>query len=106
MQMTSGCTESSQRMTCGRRARIEFTFQVAINILKRHQQAADECATTSNVIGFDMFVHSVCAIAADAETIEHRNTHRGKKVSVRRTADLRFTEIEIEIGCNRARLFK
>src|SRR5678815_5869671 len=100
MQMTSGCTESSQRMTCGRRARIEFTFQVASSILNRHQQAADECAATSNVVGFNVFVHSMRAIAADTQTIEHRNTHRGQEVSIRRAADLRFTEIEIEIRSN------
>src|SRR5215213_711054 len=108
MQMTSGCTESSQRMTCGRRARIEFTFQVATNILNRHrhQETADECAATADVVGFNVFVYSVCAIPADAQTIEHRNTHRSQKISIRRTADLRLTEIEIEIGSNRARLFK
>src|SRR6185369_14765531 len=47
----------------------------------------------------------MCAVAADAESIEHRNSHRREKVSVRRTTDLRFTELEIDFSRNRARLF-
>ena len=53
-----------------------------------------------------MFVNRVRAVAADAQTIKHRDPHRSQKVSVRRAADLCFTEIEIEISGNRARLFK
>jgi hypothetical protein len=52
-----------------------------------------------------MFVDGVSAIAADAETIEHRNAHRGEKVSVRRAADLRFTEFEVETSAAIARAF-
>src|SRR3569832_44024 len=106
MQMTSGCTESSQRMTCGRRARIEFTFQVASSMLNRHQETTDECAATRDVAGFDVFVNSVRAVAADAQTIEHRNPHGCEEVSIRRATDLRFTEIEVDVRSDRARFLK
>src|SRR4051794_6047619 len=53
-----------------------------------------------------MFVNGMSAIAADAEAIEHRNTHRGQKVSVRRAADLRFTKLKIQMPRNRARFPK
>src|ERR1044072_9522269 len=100
MQMTSGCAESSQRMTCGRRARIEFTFQVASIISNRHQEAADQCAPTTNIDRFDVFVHSVCTIAADSQSIEHRNTHRSQEGSVRSATNLGFPEIKVDIRCD------
>src|ERR1043166_8363426 len=45
-------------------------------------------------------------IAADAESIEHRNSQRGDEVSVRRATDLRFAECKIEIRSNRSRFLK
>jgi hypothetical protein len=106
MQTTSGFTSSSQRVTAGKRASIEFTFQVAINISLGEQETADQRAAARDVVGFNVFVNGVSAIAADSQTVEHRNPECGEKVSIRRAADLRFAEIEIQLSRYRARFLK
>ena len=48
----------------------------------------------------------VRAVAADAETVEHGNSHRRNKVAVRRAADLRFVELKPQKRRDRACFFK
>src|SRR6266849_8721516 len=50
MQSTSGCAASSQRVTCGKRAMIELTFQVAIFMLRQNSHRDAETRRNSTQV--------------------------------------------------------
>lgn len=54
----------------------------------------------------DVLVNRMSAVATDSESIEYRNSHRCKKVSVRRASDLRFAEFKTEIRRDAPGFFK
>src|SRR5437762_3423849 len=114
IQSTSGCTFCSQRVTRGKRAMIELTFQVAsfmfqvsgfkfydleletLNLkLERSDQSRQQRSAHRNIIGDDVLMCRVRAVAFNAEAIEYRNPQSSDKVPVGGSADACFTQIEI-----------
>src|SRR5439155_2769552 len=110
MHSTSGSAAASQRVTCGRRAMIELTFQVAsfmseppavagghvlscLEILarplpqavltsERSNQSRQQRPPHRNIIDDNMFVGRVRAVAFDAQSVEYRHAQRPDKVSI------------------------
>src|SRR5438128_2273057 len=114
MQSTSGCAFCNQRVTRGKRAMIELTFQVAsfmfqvsgfkfyylkletLNLkLERSDQSSQQRPAQRNSISDDVLMRRVRAVAFNAEAIEYRNPQSSDKVPVGGSADARFTQIEI-----------
>src|SRR5690606_2923923 len=68
-------------------------------VLDRKQQRQQR-RSVRDVTDVDIFVQRMSSVAANTEPVKNRNAERGRKISIRGSADLRFVDGVTEtFGC-------